>query len=93
LVELSRYIDPALAKEKTTDIISVFAYAITQTGDEDERDKILSDILLKSTYGSRPENNEKFLKLLADRTKSPIEPLRNFAKQCGVQLKRKLLGS
>lgn len=91
LVELSRYTDPALAKEKTTDIIEVFAYTITRTGNEDERDRILRSILLNSTYGSRPENNEAFLRLLADRTESPLEPLRKFAKQCGVQLKRRFL--
>lgn len=91
LVVLSRYVDPNLAKESTTDIIAVFAYTITQTGNEDERDKILTDILLKATYGSRPENNEKFLQLLADRTKSPLGPLRQFARQCGVQLKRRFL--
>jgi hypothetical protein len=91
LCAMSQYIDPALAQERTTDIFAVLAYTITSTGDEDKRDQILTSILLNSTYGSRPESNEAFLKLVADRTKSELEPLREFAKQCGVKLKRKPL--
>lgn len=91
LVELSQYSDPAATRD-TTEIIGVFAYTITKTGDEDERDRILTNLLRNSTYGSRPDDNEIFLLFLAGRTKSELEPLRKFAKQVGVRLKRSFFG-
>jgi hypothetical protein len=90
LVELSQYIDPDQVRQ-TTEVFAVSAYAITQTADEDVRDRLLTDILVRAAYGSRPENNQRFLVLLAEKTKSDLELLRRFAKQVGVQLKKSSL--
>jgi hypothetical protein len=88
LCRMSKFVDPAIAKNYPAQALAVFAYAITKTDDEDKRDRILSDILNKAVFGSQPKDNEKLLRLIAYATESNLGLLRKFAKQCGVHQKR-----
>jgi hypothetical protein len=91
LCKLAAYVEPEQVKSRK-DVIGMFAYTITQTGDEAKRDTILAEQLTNSTYGSRPESNEAFLKMLAQEIQCDLGELRKFAKQCGVHLKAKWWG-
>jgi hypothetical protein len=88
LCEISQYVDPSEAARNLQDALAVFAYAFTSTADPDVQDRLLRDLLVRATFAHSADSAEEIVRLLARRTRSDLRLLRQFARQCGIRLKR-----
>jgi hypothetical protein len=89
LRQIGRFIDPEVAVMNASSVLASFAFTLIAAPTEDHKDRVLTEYLTNSCYGSRPSENEKFLKWLALGTGSDLGNLRKFAKQCRIPLTMK----
>ncbi len=87
LCRLAEYVEPSRVKH-WEQALKVFAYAFTSTADADRQDAILADLLRNATVHTSIASAEEVVAKLAKDTKSDVVLLREFAKQCGVRLRR-----
>jgi len=67
------------------------AHDLTQTGDEDVRDRQLSEFLHCVTDHTSTDSTEKVLKRLAQSLHCDYEKMRQFAKENGIKVKMRFL--
>ena len=87
LCHLAEYVEPSRVR-RWDQALKVFAYAFTSTADADRQDQLLADLLRNATVHTSVASAEEVVAKLAGDTNSNVGSLREFAKQCGVRLKR-----
>ena len=65
-----------------------FAYRFTSTGDAAKQNVMLSDLLLNATANQSIEAAEDVIESLSTSLNTDMSLLREFAKQCGIKLKK-----
>lgn len=68
--------------------VFLFAYNFTSAANEEIRNTMLREWLADATYGHSRETNEDVIQAVAYGLRCPLEPLRQFAKENGIRLKR-----
>ncbi|HKM91409.1 MAG TPA: hypothetical protein VJX29_12415 [Candidatus Acidoferrales bacterium] len=87
LCRLAEYVEPSRVR-RWEQALRVFAYAFTSTADVERQDQLLAELLQNATVHTSIASAEEVVAKLAKDTNSDVVLLREFARQCGVRLRR-----
>jgi len=85
LAEIAKYTENP---RNWPEALRMFAYGVSTTDKVEHQDRLLSELIMNSTFLQSAESNEETIIALARSTRSDVKALRLFAKQAGVKLKR-----
>jgi len=87
MCSLAEYVEPSRVR-RWEEALKMFAYAFTSTADAERQDQLLGELLRNATVHTCVASAEEVVAKLAKDTNSDVVLLREFAKQCGVRLRR-----